>query len=149
MRAHDNVSELRALHPVNGPPPALHSARICPLRFLAPGMHVSALASHDKEKLWVLLWHYHDDDVPGPPADVRLEISGLPTTSGTSSFTVTVTDSSQPALTASSEFQIPVTPAHTDLVLSQTAFSFSFFTGATTLPALPESTSCTTRSPSL
>jgi xylan 1,4-beta-xylosidase len=27
---------------------------------------VSALASLDKNKLAVLVWHYHDDDVPGP-----------------------------------------------------------------------------------
>ena len=27
----------------------------------------------------MLLWHYHDDDVPGPAATVNLTISGLPT----------------------------------------------------------------------
>jgi xylan 1,4-beta-xylosidase len=26
----------------------------------------------------VLLWHYRDDDVPGPDADVHLSITGLP-----------------------------------------------------------------------
>jgi xylan 1,4-beta-xylosidase len=26
----------------------------------------------------ILVWHYHDDDVAGPAADVRLECSGLP-----------------------------------------------------------------------
>ena len=31
---------------------------------------VSALASLDKGKLAVLVWHYHDDDVPGPDASV-------------------------------------------------------------------------------
>jgi len=44
---------------------------------------VSALASHDQDKLYILVWHYHDDDVAGPPADVKLEISGLPTKTGT------------------------------------------------------------------
>ena len=33
---------------------------------------VGALASLQAGKLCVLLWHYHDDDVPGPPADVTL-----------------------------------------------------------------------------
>jgi xylan 1,4-beta-xylosidase len=39
---------------------------------------VSALASLDRNRLCVLMWHYHDDDVPGPAADVELLLSGLP-----------------------------------------------------------------------
>jgi len=39
---------------------------------------VSALASLDKNKLYVLVWHYHDDDVPGPDANVSLNFVGLP-----------------------------------------------------------------------
>jgi xylan 1,4-beta-xylosidase len=38
---------------------------------------VSALACLGDRKLCVLLWHYHDDDLPGPIADVELSISGL------------------------------------------------------------------------
>jgi xylan 1,4-beta-xylosidase len=38
---------------------------------------VSALASLDQGKLALLLWHYHDDDVPGPDADVELNLTGL------------------------------------------------------------------------
>ena len=34
---------------------------------------VSALASRDGDKLCVMLWHYHDDDLPGPAADVELD----------------------------------------------------------------------------
>jgi xylan 1,4-beta-xylosidase len=26
-----------------------------------------------------MVWHYHDDDVAGPDADVRLNLTGLPT----------------------------------------------------------------------
>lgn len=43
---------------------------------------VSALASIDGNTLTVLLWHYHDDDVPGPDAEVALEIRGLPESAG-------------------------------------------------------------------
>ena len=43
---------------------------------------VSALASHDATRLTVLVWHYHDDDVPGPDAAVSLELSGLPFAGG-------------------------------------------------------------------
>ncbi len=39
---------------------------------------VSALASLDKNKLCVLVWNYHDDDVPGPAAKISLNLSGLP-----------------------------------------------------------------------
>jgi xylan 1,4-beta-xylosidase len=41
---------------------------------------VAALASFDaaKHQLAVLVWHYHDDDVPGPTANVALTVAGLP-----------------------------------------------------------------------
>ncbi|MGA3283747.1 MAG: beta-xylosidase [Verrucomicrobiota bacterium] len=39
---------------------------------------VSALASLESNRLCVLAWHYHDDDVPGPVADVKLALDGLP-----------------------------------------------------------------------
>ncbi len=29
-----------------------------------------------------MVWHYHDDDVPGPVADVSLELRGLPLQTG-------------------------------------------------------------------
>ena len=39
---------------------------------------VAALASLDKNKLCVMAWHYHDDDLPGPEAVVDLALDGLP-----------------------------------------------------------------------
>lgn len=39
---------------------------------------VSALASLAPGKLRLLVWHYHDDDVPGSDAAVELRVSGLP-----------------------------------------------------------------------
>jgi len=39
---------------------------------------VAALASRNQNQLAVLVWHYHDDDVPGPDAAVDLQLSGLP-----------------------------------------------------------------------
>lgn len=41
---------------------------------------VSALASYDsaRRRVAVLVWHYHDDDVPGATADVALTIANLP-----------------------------------------------------------------------
>ena len=43
---------------------------------------VAALASLDQRKLAVLVWYYHDDDLPGPAAAVDLAIAGLPLTHG-------------------------------------------------------------------
>jgi len=39
---------------------------------------VAALASVEAKKLSILVWHYDDDDVPGPDATVNLSVSGLP-----------------------------------------------------------------------
>jgi xylan 1,4-beta-xylosidase len=41
-------------------------------------LDVWALASGNQHRLWVLVWHYHDDDVPGPQAAVELSVNGLP-----------------------------------------------------------------------
>ena len=43
---------------------------------------VSAMASLDRGKLAVLVWHYHDADLPGPDADTALTVAGLPITGG-------------------------------------------------------------------
>jgi xylan 1,4-beta-xylosidase len=39
---------------------------------------VAALATRDGDRVSILAWHYHDDDVAGPDADVALELTGLP-----------------------------------------------------------------------
>ncbi|QEL20922.1 GH39 family glycosyl hydrolase [Limnoglobus roseus] len=39
---------------------------------------VAALASRDGDRVCVLVWHYHDDDVPGATAEVTLTVTGLP-----------------------------------------------------------------------
>ncbi|HWI57798.1 MAG TPA: beta-xylosidase, partial [Bacillota bacterium] len=43
---------------------------------------VSALASLDRGKVSVLVWHYHDDDLPGPDAAIELSLTGLPLPDG-------------------------------------------------------------------
>jgi xylan 1,4-beta-xylosidase len=48
---------------------------------------VGALASTGAERLTVLLWHYHDDDLPGPDAALELRVEGLPGASGTARIT--------------------------------------------------------------
>jgi xylan 1,4-beta-xylosidase len=44
---------------------------------------VAAVAAATGTKLTVMMWHYHDDDVPGPTADVELVLDNLPRRRGT------------------------------------------------------------------
>ena len=48
---------------------------------------ISAQASLDKNKLAVLIWHYHDDDVPAPDAAITLALTGIPLTNGVATLT--------------------------------------------------------------
>ncbi|HEX3717003.1 MAG TPA: beta-xylosidase [Verrucomicrobiae bacterium] len=48
---------------------------------------VSALASLEQNQLAVMVWHYHDDDLPGPDADVDLTLRNLPFASGAAKLT--------------------------------------------------------------
>src|SRR5262249_36558322 len=43
---------------------------------------VSALASVDGKRFYILSWNYHDDDVAGPDADVEIKLTKLPRRSG-------------------------------------------------------------------
>lgn len=47
---------------------------------------VSALASRQDRQVAVLVWHYHDDDVPGPEARIDLRVDGLPADLGQAKF---------------------------------------------------------------
>jgi xylan 1,4-beta-xylosidase len=42
---------------------------------------VNAVATRDATGISILLWHYHDDDTPGQPADIALTIGGVAATS--------------------------------------------------------------------
>jgi xylan 1,4-beta-xylosidase len=52
---------------------------------LKEGVHgtpdIDGLAARSDHDLSVLAWNYHDDDVPGPDANVQLEIFGIPANS--------------------------------------------------------------------
>ncbi|MCW1923003.1 hypothetical protein OKA05_10605 [Luteolibacter arcticus] len=39
---------------------------------------VSALAAMEGKKITVMAWHYHDDDLRGPDAEVRIDLLGAP-----------------------------------------------------------------------
>jgi xylan 1,4-beta-xylosidase len=51
-------------------------------RILSDGVRdkpdVGVLATRsERGRVDILLWHYHDDDVPGPPADIHISLTGL------------------------------------------------------------------------
>ena len=48
---------------------------------------VAAFASIDGQRLYAMVWHYHDDDIAGPDALVTLNLKGLGRASGTASVT--------------------------------------------------------------
>jgi len=48
---------------------------------------VAALAGLDAKRLAVMVWHYHDDDVPGPSANVELVLEQLPLPGGAARMT--------------------------------------------------------------
>ena len=39
---------------------------------------VGSIATRDGDRLAILVWHYHDDDLPGPDAKVTLDVTHLP-----------------------------------------------------------------------
>jgi xylan 1,4-beta-xylosidase len=39
---------------------------------------IGVLASRSDERIAIMVWHYHDDDVAGPAADITLRLAGLP-----------------------------------------------------------------------
>jgi xylan 1,4-beta-xylosidase len=43
---------------------------------------VNALATRDEREMGVMVWNYHDDDLPAPDSPVRLSVSGVPPSAG-------------------------------------------------------------------
>jgi xylan 1,4-beta-xylosidase len=39
---------------------------------------VSAVAAKDANRITIISWNYHDDDLPGPAADITLDVTGIP-----------------------------------------------------------------------
>ena len=76
------LNVFRMFSRMSGQRVATHSSAEVPLdTMIEQGVRgeadISALASVDGDRVCVLVWHYHDDDVPGPDAAVALQVSGL------------------------------------------------------------------------
>ena len=53
------------------------NAEIIRARNVRENPDISAQASLDKNQLAVLVWYYHDDDLPGPDAAIDLKLAGI------------------------------------------------------------------------
>jgi xylan 1,4-beta-xylosidase len=71
--------------------PATSSAALPLAQIIEHGVRgaadVGVLASRSNEQLTVLVWHYHDDDEPGPDAVVQLVLDGLSASSSSARLT--------------------------------------------------------------
>lgn len=72
---------------------------------------VAALASVDTKKLCVLAWYYHDDDLPGPDADIEFAFDHLPVPNAEARLTLYRIDGTHSnAYTAWKEMGSPTAP---------------------------------------
>ncbi len=96
---------------------------------------VSAMASLDGDTLSVLLWHYHDVDIPGPDADIMLVIDGLPShlsTARLEEFRIDADHSN--AYTAWQRLGSPQTPTTEQYELLEKASHLASMAEPTTIP---------------
>ena len=83
---------------------------------------VSALASVGRKRVSILIWHYHDDDLPGPAADVSLTLTNLPKASGSAKVTHwRIDDVHSNAFTAWQKMGSPPTPTRSQYAALEAA----------------------------
>jgi len=92
---------------------------------------VGALASRDARKVTVLAWHYHDDDVAGPDANVTLSLEGLGITSGKATLTHYRVDTTHSnAYTAWQKLGSPAAPTPAQYKTLEAASQLATLSGA-------------------
>jgi len=77
------LNVFRMARKLSGERVAVQSSGAIPTsRIIAEGVRsapdVNALATRDGNTITVMAWNYHDDDLPGPDAPVRLTLANLP-----------------------------------------------------------------------
>jgi xylan 1,4-beta-xylosidase len=89
---------------------------------------VSALAAVEPHRISILTWNYHDDDVPGPSAAVRLAVQGLPPSVANVRVThYRVDEDHSNAFTAWKTMGSPANPTPDELQRLQTAGKLSIY----------------------
>ena len=100
---------------------------------------IAALASYDatKKQVAVLVWYYHDDDLPGPIAVIDLAIDGLPAGATTAKLEhYRVDDKHSNAYSVWKNFGSPVAPSKTQYAQMQEASRLTKLTDAPTSAAI-------------
>jgi xylan 1,4-beta-xylosidase len=95
---------------------------------------VAALASFDaaRRTLAVLVWHYHDDDVPGASAAVQLALAGLPAEATSPQVTHYRVDGQHSnAYTTWKNMGAPVAPSRTQYAQLEAAAQLATFSDGT------------------
>ncbi len=74
---------------------------------------VSAIASRGSHQLCILAWHYHDDEIPGATAQVKLLLDGLNSAKAVRVRHFRIDDEHSNAFTAwkAMNAPMPITPA--------------------------------------
>jgi xylan 1,4-beta-xylosidase len=92
---------------------------------------VAALASRDARKLTVMAWHYHDDDIAGPDANVTLTLEGLGLKAGSAKLTHYRIDAAHSnAYTAWQKIGSPATPTAAQYAALEKAAALATLEGA-------------------
>jgi xylan 1,4-beta-xylosidase len=82
-------------------------------RGVRAGPEVSTLAAIADKQLSVLIWHYHDDALPAPSAEIELQLSGLPFQRGEAKLRhFRIDDEHSNAFTAWEKMGSPARPTH-------------------------------------
>lgn len=76
----------------------------------APDVSALAVLDRDGKTLTALVWHYHDDDVPGPDAAIALTVRGLPHEGAATLTQYRIDDAHSNAFTAWKAMGSPPTP---------------------------------------
>lgn len=92
---------------------------------------VAAIAALQPGRLAILVWNYRDDDVPGPPAEVSLEVRGLATRAVAARLTHYRIDADRSnACTAWKRLGSPVRPSPAQLALLRRAAALAQLPGS-------------------
>ena len=94
---------------------------------------VSALASLAPGKLVVLVWHYHDDDVPGADASVQLVLNGLPRIEGARVTHYRIDDTHSNAYAEWKRMGSPIAPTRPQYAQLEAAGRLARFDAPTTV----------------
>ncbi len=96
---------------------------------------VAALATRQENRVSVMAWHYHDDDVPGPEAEVTLEVKGLPASAREATLThERIDETHSNAYAAWQRMGSPIAPSREQYAELQTAAALTSLAPPTRVP---------------